>query len=117
MASSIGAAGGGGIFKLPSISSLDGAGSGAGVGAGSNTAAVTDSKGSSFADLLSNKVEGINAKQNEASGLMEDLATGKTDDVAQTMMRIQEANLDLKLATQVRNKVIDAYQEVLRMQV
>ena len=51
-----------------------------------------------------------------ASKATEDMATGRVDDVAQTMMRIEQANVSLQMATQVRNKVIEAYQEVLRMQ-
>ena len=107
---------GAGTTGLFSGAPLGGVTSGGGAGSVTDATKATDGAGNSFGDLLANKIEGMNSKQNEASGLMEDMATGKTDDVAQTMMRIQEANLDLKMATQVRNKVIDAYQEVLRMQ-
>lgn len=118
MASSIGAAGGaGGIFQLPSISSLDAGKKSAGAGAGDSAGETAAAGGSSFGELLSNKLGDLNAKQAESGQLMTDLATGKTDDIAQSMMRMQEASIELKMATQVRNKVIDAYQEILRMQI
>ena len=102
---------------MPSFGGVGGAtkgGSGAGVGGADGTEAAG---GSSFADLLANKVEGLNAQQNASGELTQDLAAGRVDDIAQTMMRIEEASVSLRMATQVRNKAIDAYQEVLRMQI
>lgn len=73
--------------------------------------------GSSFADLLTKQLDGLNAKQGEAAKLTQDLAAGNSQDVAQTMMRIEEASVSMRMATQVRNKAIDAYQEIMRMQI
>ncbi|MCW2924449.1 MAG: fliE [Thermoleophilia bacterium] len=70
----------------------------------------------SFADVLKSKLTDLNASQNDASKASEDMATGRVDDVAQTMLRIEQANVSLQMATQVRNKVIESYQEIMRMQ-
>jgi flagellar hook-basal body complex protein FliE len=45
------------------------------------------------------------------------LATGRTDNVADVMLASEKADIALRLMMQVRNKMIDAYQEVMRMQV
>lgn len=102
---------------MPSFGGVGGA-KGAGAGAGTTATDGTGAAGgSSFADLLANKVEGLNRQQNASGEMTQDLAAGRVDDIAQTMMRIEEASVSLRMATQVRNKAIDAYQEVLRMQI
>lgn len=73
-------------------------------------------KGAQFASVLKDKLSSLNAQQVDAGMAAEDMATGRVDDVAQTMLRIEQANVSLQMATQVRNKVVEAYQEVMRMQ-
>ena len=46
-----------------------------------------------------------------------ELLTGQTDDLAGLMIDIQRAELSLNLAIQIRNRLVDAYQELMRMQV
>ena len=70
-----------------------------------------------FGALLRGQLDKLNTQQAGANTAMQDMATGSVDDVAQTMMRIEQANVGLQMATQVRNKVIEAYTEVLRMQI
>lgn len=112
----IGAGIGGGI-SMP-LELLDGAtkGIGAGRNPGGETAPVEDGNAASFANVLKSKLTDLNAQQVDSGKASEDMATGRVDDVAQTMLRIEQANVSLQMATQVRNKVIEAYQEVLRMQ-
>jgi len=111
----IGAGTGGGI-SLP-LELLDGAiKTGQGAAGGSSAAPVEDGKAASFASVLKGKLSDLNAQQVDAGKASEDMATGRVDDVAQTMLRIEQANVSLQMATQVRNKVIEAYQEILRMQ-
>jgi flagellar hook-basal body complex protein FliE len=73
-------------------------------------------KASDFAAVLKDKLTSLNSQQADAAKASEDMATGRVDDVAQTMLRIEQANVSLQMATQVRNKVIEAYQDILRMQ-
>lgn len=77
---------------------------------------VEESKGVDFAAVLKDKLTSLNAQQADSASATQDMATGRVDDIAQTMLRIEQANVSLQMATQVRNKVIEAYQEVLRMQ-
>ena len=113
----IGAGIGGGI-SMP-LELLDGATKGVGAGVGSKggeTAPVEEGNAASFASVLKSKLTDLNAQQADSASAMQDMATGRVDDVAQTMLRIEQASVSLQMATQVRNKVIEAYQEVLRMQ-
>lgn len=74
-------------------------------------------EGKSFADTLKDAVSNVNETQKAADKAMEDLATGRTDNIADVMVTTEKADIALKLMVQVRNKIIDAYQEVMKMQV
>ncbi len=79
--------------------------------------ATTAGTGKSFADTLKDAVSGVNEMQKESDKAMQNLATGKTDNVADVMIAAEKADIALKVMVQVRNKIIDAYQEVMKMQV
>lgn len=83
---------------------------------GATEQADRNSGTSDFAAVLKDKLTSLNSQQADAARASEDMATGRVDDVAQTMLRIEQANVSLQMATQVRNKVIEAYQDILRMQ-
>ena len=70
----------------------------------------------SFSETLNNSMEEVNQLQKEADKAIEALATGETKDISQTMIGIEKANVSFQLMTQVRNRLVEAYQEVLRMQ-
>lgn len=80
-------------------------------------AAEKAAEGGGFAGVLKSKLVELNTQQADAAQATQDMATGRVDDIAQTMLRIEQASVSLQMATQVRNKVIEAYQEVLRMQI
>jgi len=71
--------------------------------------------GSSFADLLKQAVGDVNQLQLQAEQAGMDLAAGRVTDLHQVMIITEKADLALQMAIQVRNKVIDAYQEIMRM--
>ena len=73
--------------------------------------------GKSFADTLKDAVGNVNELQKNSDKQMQALATGKTDNVADVMIAAEKADIALKVMVQVRNKIIDAYQEVMKMQV
>jgi flagellar hook-basal body complex protein FliE len=75
------------------------------------------SSGGSFADVLNNAVGEVNRLQAQADRLAEQLASGEIKDVHQVMVAMERASLALQLTVQVRNKVIEAYQEMMRTQV
>lgn len=71
----------------------------------------------SFADTLKEAVQSTNALQKESDVKMQQLSTGKTDDIAGVMIAAEKADISMKLMTTVRNKIINAYEEIMKMQV
>ncbi len=71
----------------------------------------------SFADTLKEAVGQVNTLQQTANIKAQDLATGKTDNIQDVMMSAEKADIALRLMVNVRNKIIDAYNEVMKMQV
>lgn len=76
---------------------------------------VTDGK--SFVDTLKDAIQEVDQLQKVSDKKMQDLATGKTDNIPDVMIAAEKADIALKLMVQVRSKIIDAYQEVMKMQV
>ena len=74
-------------------------------------------EGTSFADTLSESLDKVNDLQKEADKAIEDFATGKTRNIHETMIAVNKADLAFRLTMQVRNKIVEAYQEVMRTQV
>ncbi len=81
----------------------------------SDAPAQAEQSGQSFAQLLDNALQKVEQDQKVASDLSVQLATGEINDIAQVMIASERATLSLGLAIQVRNKVIEAYQEIMRM--
>ena len=73
--------------------------------------------GPSFADTLKEAVNSVNQLSLDADSKAQALATGKTDDIAGVMIATEKADIALRAMVQVRNKIIDAYQEIMKMQV
>lgn len=71
----------------------------------------------SFADTLNDAIHEVNQLQKKSDRAMQDLSTGKTDNIPEVMLAAEKADIALKLMIQVRNKIIDAYHEVMKMQV
>jgi len=70
-----------------------------------------------FAEALERAVRSADELQRRADAAAAALADGRTDDVHAVMVAVEEANLALQLAIQVRNRLLEAYQELIRMQV
>jgi flagellar hook-basal body complex protein FliE len=70
-----------------------------------------------FGDMLAKSIEKVNEAQHAADTSMKELAAGRTKNIHETMLTIEKADASLKLMMQVRNKVLDAYKEIMRMQV
>lgn len=72
---------------------------------------------SSFREVLAEQFKALNENQRRADALTLKYLTGEVQDLHQVILALEQANLSLQLAVQVRNKVIEAYQEISRMQV
>jgi flagellar hook-basal body complex protein FliE len=73
--------------------------------------------GKSFKDLLLNSLDEVNRLQQEASAGVEQLATGQTDDVANVFSAVRKADIAFSMLMEMRNKMIEAYQELQQMRV
>ncbi len=73
--------------------------------------------GPEFSQVLSDAVQSVNELQKSSDKAMQNFSTGKTDNIADVMIVTEKADLALRLMVQVRNKIIDAYQEMMKMQV
>lgn len=74
-------------------------------------------KGTSFADFLNNAVSQVNDLQLQSENLNTAFAAGKTDNIHQVMIAAEKAEIALQFTVQVRNKILEAYQEIMRMPV
>lgn len=72
--------------------------------------------GASFEEILSNTLKEINDLQIKADFLVEEMVLGNDVDIHQVMLATEQAKLALELTVQVRNKLVEAYQEIARMQ-
>lgn len=68
-----------------------------------------------FADALKGAVESVNATQHRASDIASAYERGEVTDVAQVMLARQEAGVAFEATLQVRNKLLSAYQDIMRM--
>ncbi len=76
-----------------------------------------DVKENSFSEMLKNSLSEVNKLQRDADLAIREIAAGKDKDIHQTMIALEKAEISFQFMMQVRNKIISAYQEVMRMQV
>jgi flagellar hook-basal body complex protein FliE len=72
---------------------------------------------SDFASTLKDAIRSADTLQKDADIKMQQLATGKSTNIHETMIATEKADIALRLMVQVRNKIIEAYQEIMKMQV
>lgn len=71
----------------------------------------------SFSSVLENAVQEVNSKMTVADTEKGKLLSGETGNVHQAMIAVQESSVAFSLMVEVRNKLVDSYQELMRMQV
>lgn len=71
----------------------------------------------SFTDLLKQAVRGADAQQHHADDLAAAVETGASDDLVGAMLASQQASLSFSAMIQVRNKVMSAFDDIIKMQV
>jgi len=72
---------------------------------------------SSFSQLLKNNLNQVNQLQRQADNLTEDFVLGKTDNIHKVTIATEKAKIALNLTTAIQNKVLNAYEEIMRIQV
>ncbi|MBW3113875.1 flagellar hook-basal body complex protein FliE [Bacillus sp. MCCB 382] len=68
-----------------------------------------------FSQLLKNSIDEVNKMQVQSDQLTEKLVRGENVDLHQVMIASQKASITLQTTMEVRNKVVEAYQEIMRM--
>jgi len=74
-------------------------------------------KSESFSNLLKKSIEEVNNSQVKGYEAMNDIATGKVENLQQAVQKIEEAELSLKLGLEVKNKALGAYKQIMAMQI
>jgi len=70
-----------------------------------------------FAQLVSDLLSDSNVQQLQADQAVEQLVSGKTDNVHGVVLSVAKADLAFRLVLEIRNHLIDSYQEIMRMQI
>ena len=70
-----------------------------------------------FSSFLQDSIEKVNQAQVHSDTLTEKLALGQEVDLHDVMISSQKANVTMQLTLEIRNKAVEAYQEMMRMQV
>jgi flagellar hook-basal body complex protein FliE len=73
------------------------------------------SNSGSFGKMLTDSIDHINRLQVAADSSINDLAMGKQTDIHRTMVAMEKASISFELLMQIRNKVISAYDRIMRM--
>lgn len=76
-----------------------------------------ENKGVDFGDLLKNALKDVNDAQLNADEAIKKVLNGETQNIHETMIALQKADVSLKLMLEVRNRLLEAYQEIMRTQV
>lgn len=82
-----------------------------------NTTGAGSTGGSSFADMLKNSIGEVSKLQQDASQAVQDLASGKTEDVTGVMTAMEKADIAFKTLLAIRGKLMDAYDEIKQISV
>lgn len=86
-------------------------------GQGLGNQELTKSQGEDFGKLLTDALKEVNQAQKESRSMQNDLMANQPVDIDDLMMTMEKASIAMQLTMQVRNKLLEAYQEVSRMQV
>jgi flagellar hook-basal body complex protein FliE len=78
---------------------------------------ASTSNGASFSDVLKNSIDEVTRLQQDASKAVQDLATGKTEDVTGVMTAMEKSEMAFKTLLAIRAKLMDAYEEVKNISV
>jgi len=70
-----------------------------------------------FKEMLQNYIGEVNSLQKQADVAVRELATGQAENLHQLIVAVNEADLSFRLMMEMRNKLVDAYREIMRMQV
>ncbi len=73
--------------------------------------------GPNFKGVLESAIEKVNSTTKKAEQAVANFATGKTSDIHSVIIAAEKADIMLQLTTEVRNKIVESYREIMRMQI
>jgi len=76
-----------------------------------------DASQTPFSDFVKRSLADVNRQMVDADQAIDDLATGRNQDIHNTMISMQKAEISFELVMQIRNKLISAYDEIRRMSI
>lgn len=82
---------------------------------GANAPSQPSGPAGGFQDALKSALDGVNATQQKAEALTEAYQRGEVTDVAKVMLARQESSIAFEATLQTRNRLLSAYQEIMRM--
>jgi len=77
----------------------------------------TQNVGRSFSDFFTEMTQEVNAKQSAASDAVQGVLSGQNVPLHRAMLAVEEASVSFQLMVEVRNKLLESYQELMRMQI
>lgn len=88
-----------------------------GINTNINNNGISKKESLSFTDFLNNALKDVNKLQMESEQLNQAFAMGLNDNIHQVMIASEKADIAFQFTLQIRNKVLEAYQEIMRMPV
>jgi flagellar hook-basal body complex protein FliE len=73
--------------------------------------------GAAFSEILGNAIQEVNSLQAQAGDEVQKAMTGEINDIHTAMIAVQKADVSFQMMMQVRNKLVSAYQEIMKLQV
>jgi flagellar hook-basal body complex protein FliE len=115
----------GSLLRAAGAQALSGAGAAAPLGGtgevggigGAGTVSSGQDAGGSFLDSLGDALGDLNTQLNTADASMANFASGGSADLHTVMLELQQASIGLKTGIAVRDRLLEAYQEIMRLQV
>ena len=89
------------------------------VNAGQGQSVIPTSKsvqGTGFSDVLRESIDAVSSQQGEAKELVEGLLSGQHSNIHETMIAMEKSSISFKMMSKIQTKVVEAYQEVMRLQ-
>jgi len=104
-------------IAITSLTSINPAGGVQGAGAALTSAKVGAAASGSFASTLQGAIQSVEKPGQDADKSIQNFLSGDGEDLHNVALTVQRASLAFDLGLQVRNKIVSAYQEVMRMQI
>jgi len=84
---------------------------------GTRAAGMQAEEQTSFRDIMMKALKEVSGLEKQADSITEDFIAGRTDSIHSVLIAAEKASISLELIVEIRNRVLDAYNEIMRMQI